>query len=196
MRPTETWDQRPRRRSSKLARWNKYKVSVAVSTRLADLMAAIALAIFSIYLMSEGAKLPIGYTVNGEVGAGAFPFWTALGMLICCIWIIINWLQRANPISRSTAPFMDRRGANQFLVNAGLLIAMLMAVSWLGLYGATLLFLILQLRFVGRHSWKLAIIFALLTPIIMFFFFEIALKIPLPKGYTETLFYPLYNLFL
>ena len=197
MRPIETWDQRPtRRHSSKLSLWNQHKISAAISTRLADLMVAIALAIFSIYLMSESAQLPIGYTANGEVGAGAFPFWAAMGMLICCIWIIINWLQRANPIACSTDSFTNRRGANLFLINAGLLIAMLMAVAWLGLYGAAPLFLMLQLRFVGRHSWKLAIIFALFTPIILFFFFEIVLQITLPKGYTETLFFPLYDLFL
>jgi putative tricarboxylic transport membrane protein len=34
------------------------------------------------------------------------------------------------------------------------------------------------------------------TPIITFFFFEIALRIVLPKGYTEPLFYPLYDIFL
>ena len=196
MRPTERWDQLPARRcSSKLALW-RHKVSAAISTRLADLMAAIGLAIFSIYLMSESAKLPIGYTANGEVGAGAFPFWAASGMLICCLWIILNWLQRANPIARSTASFMDQRGVNQFIVNAGLLTAMLTAISWVGLYGAAPLFLIFQLRFVGRHSWTLAVILALTAPIILFLFFEIALKITLPKGHTEPLFYPLYNFFL
>ena len=174
----------------------KHKVSGLISTRLADLTAAIALAFFSVYLMAESAKLPIGFTADGEVGAGAFPFWAALGMLICCIWTILNWIQQAYPIARSTDSFMDRQGVNQFLVNAGLLTAMLFSISSVGFYGAAPLFLICQLRFVGRHSWKLAIIFALVAPIILFLFFETALKITLPKGYTEPLFYPLYNIFL
>jgi hypothetical protein len=35
-----------------------------------------------------------------------------------------------------------------------------------------------------------------LTPVVTFFFFEIALHITLPKGYTEPLFYPLYDWFM
>ena len=196
MRPIKTEQLRRRHATTKLESPNKRKIWVTISTQLADLIGAIALALFSIYLMFESAKLPIGYTANQEVGAGAFPFWTAFGMLVCCIWIIVNWVQRTHPIARSTVAFMNRRGATQFFVNVGLLIAMLGVVSWLGIYGATPLFLIFQLRFVGRHSWKLALIFALAAPIVMFFFFEIALQIALPKGYTEPLFYPLYNLFL
>jgi hypothetical protein len=42
----------------------------------------------------------------------------------------------------------------------------------------------------------LSISFSLLIPIITFFFFEITLKITLPKGVTEPLFYPLYRIFL
>ena len=34
-----------------------------------------------------------------------------------------------------------------------------------------------------------------LTPVITFLFFEIALKIALPKGFTDELFYPIYDLF-
>ena len=37
---------------------------------------------------------------------------------------------------------------------------------------------------------------AIATPVVTFFFFEVALTITLPKGYLEPLFYPLYDLFL
>ena len=61
---------------------------------------------------------------------------------------------------------------------------------------ASALFLVFYLRFVGRHSWLLTSLLAVLTPVVTFFFFEIALTITLPKGKTEPLFYPLYDLFL
>jgi hypothetical protein len=35
---------------------------------------------------------------------------------------------------------------------------------------------------------------AIITPVITFLFFEIALKITLPKGYLEPMFYPIYDL--
>ena len=48
----------------------------------------------------------------------------------------------------------------------------------------------------GGHSWSSTGTISIAAPIVTFFFFEIALNITLPKGYTEPLFYPLYDIFL
>ena len=77
--------------------------------RRAELLMAIALAIFSSYLMWESAELPIGWIPGEGPGGGAFPFWLSLGMLICCIWTIVRWFQRKTPESRSTEPYLDRK---------------------------------------------------------------------------------------
>jgi len=52
------------------------------------------------------------------------------------------------------------------------------------------------LKVLGKHQWLFSITFAVVTPIIIFYFFEITLKIILPKGITEPLFLPLYKMFL
>ncbi len=57
------------------------------------------------------------------------------------------------------------------------------------------LFLIFYLRFLGKHSWRLTATLAVLIPVVIFYFFEITLKIILPKGLTEPLFIPLYRIF-
>jgi len=66
---------------------------------------------------------------------------------------------------------------------------------FVGVYFSLPLFFIYCIRFIGRHSWRLTIAFAVGAPIVTFMFFEIGLKILLPKGYTEPLFYPLYEFF-
>jgi len=66
----------------------------------------------------------------------------------------------------------------------------------IGVYGALPLFLLFYLKFVGRHSWVLTIACMVIIPVVTFLFFEIALKITLPKGITEELFYPLYRILL
>ena len=65
-----------------------------------------------------------------------------------------------------------------------------------GVYVSVPLFLLYYIRFLGRHSWITAGSLAITTPIVTFFFFEIALKIALPKGITEPAFYPLFDIFL
>jgi hypothetical protein len=67
--------------------------------------------------------------------------------------------------------------------------------SFIGIYGALPLFLVFYLRFLGKHSWLLTSTLAVLIPVVIFYFFEITLKIILPKGITEPLFLPLYKMF-
>ena len=83
-----------------------------------------------------------------------------------------------------------------FAAVAGSLTVMLGAIHFIGMYFSIPLFLIFYLRFMGRHGWLSSLCIALATPVVVFFFFEIALRITLPKGWTEPLFYPLYDWFL
>ena len=91
---------------------------------------------------------------------------------------------------------MTAQTVKWFLLVAGSLTAMIGLIHVIGVYGAVPLFLIFYVRFLGRHSWKIAGALAIVTPVATFFFFEIALKKTLPKGFTEPLFYPLYDIFL
>ncbi|MBT5522086.1 MAG: tripartite tricarboxylate transporter TctB family protein, partial [Rhodospirillales bacterium] len=68
-------------------------------------------------------------------------------------------------------------------------------IPGIGVYGALPLFLFFYLRVLGKHSWTLTLICTFSIPVITFLFFEIALKITLPKGISEPLFYPLFKFF-
>ena len=160
--------------------------------RRAELVMAIAMGVFSLYLMWKSAELPIGWQKGEGPGGGFWPFWLSAGMLICCIWIAIRWILRASPPSRSAEPFMDRRAFRLFALNAGALTVTIALFHIVGAYVAIPLFLVFYLRFLGGHSWRTTVLFAVLTPIATFMFFEVALLKSLPKGYTEPLFEPIY----
>jgi hypothetical protein len=72
---------------------------------------------------------------------------------------------------------------------------MIGSIHIIGVYGAVPLFLIFYMRFQGNHRWGLTGVLAVAMPVVLFLFFEIALNITLPKGLTEPLFYPLYDIF-
>lgn len=164
--------------------------------RRAEFVMAAVMAVFSLYLMWKSAELPIGWEPERGPGGGAFPFWLSFGMLISCLVIIWRAIRRVTPESRSGEAYMDRISLKLFAISAGSLGVMLLLINWIGVYGAVPLFLIFYVRFVGRHSWLTTGILATATPVVTFFFFEIGLKILLPKGFTEPLFYPLYEYFL
>ncbi len=164
--------------------------------RRAELVMAIVMAIFSLSLMWKSAELPVGWIEGSGPGGGAFPFWLSAGMLVCCVWIIVRWVRRASPPSRSTEPYMDRRALKLFAIGAGSLTIMIGLIHIVGVYVVVPLFLIFYMRFLGGHSWSVTGPVAVIMPVATFFFFEIALKITLPKGHTEPAFYPLYEMFL
>ena len=164
--------------------------------RRAELIMALCLAVFSAYLMLKSAELPIGWIPEEGPGGGAFPFWLAAGMITCCMLVIYRWFKRTSPPSQSTEPYMDKNTQRMFITIAGSLTVMIGAIHSIGVYFSLPLFLMFYLRFLGRHTWPLVLGVAVATPVITFFFFEIALLKTLPKGYTEPLFYPLYDMFL
>ena len=168
--------------------------------RRAEYVVASVLALFSLYLMvhliGTSDKLPIGWIPERGPGGGAFPFWLAVGMLICCGIIILRNFLGHTPESKSSEPYMDRVSLKIFAIAAGSLGVMIAAIHFVGVYVAVPLFFIFYIRFIGRHSWLTTLALAVCTPIVLFFFFEVGLKILLPKGVTEPLFYPLYEIFL
>ncbi len=175
--------------------------------RRAEIVTAIILGLCCLGLMWKSGEAPAWnpdiarfdniWMIEGEgPGSGAWPFWLSLIMLLCCIWIGVNWYRRTSPNSVSEELFLDAYGRKMLLQVGGGLFGFLIAIYFTGFYGGMLLFLIYYIRFLGRHSWKQTLSISILMPVISFFFFDIAMRIVLPKGYLEPLFIPLYDIFL
>ncbi len=165
-----------------------------MKVQTAELWAAILLAAGSAAIMFKSTSgLTIGWVPGEGPGSGAWPFWLSTGMLVCCLWTMVRWVRRVTPESRSEDPFMSPGTARLIGVTVAALFLLLLGTHFIGLYGSMLVFLVFYLRFLGKHSWPLTIVLAVATPVFLFFFFEGALIIPLPKGLSEPLFYPLYD---
>ena len=157
---------------------------------------ALVLGVLSAYLMVKSAELPIGWIPDEGPGGGAFPFWLSAGMLACCVCITLRWLLRQSPVSRSADSYVIPAARATITVVIVALTLMIGSIHIIGIYFAIPLFLLYYVRIVGRHNWLLSLGVSVSVPVISFFFFEIALLITLPKGYSEPLFYPLYDIFL
>ncbi|MFV2032599.1 MAG: tripartite tricarboxylate transporter TctB family protein [Gammaproteobacteria bacterium] len=166
-----------------------------MTVRTAEFLMATMMGIFSIYLMYKSTELPIGWIEDEGPGGGAWPFWLAFIMLISCLGILYRWFRRKGSIATSNKAYIE---PHVFIDVASVAVALIVTValfSVIGIYGALPLFLIFYLRFLGKHSWSLTTTLAILIPVVTFYFFEVTLKIILPKGITEPLFIPLYKIF-
>ncbi len=166
-----------------------------MTVRTAELLMAIMMGAFSIYLMYKSTELEIGWIEDEGPGGGAWPFWLAAIMLISCLGIIYNWYRRKGRIASSDKVYIEPHVLKDVTAVTVALIITVGLFSFIGIYGSLPLFLIFYLRFLGKHSWRLTTLLAILIPVTIFFFFEITLKIILPKGITEPLFLPLYKMF-
>ena len=163
--------------------------------RRAELMTAVVFALFSVYLMWKSAELPIGWIPDKGPAGGAFPFWLSLAMLVCSGWIFVRALRGLTPESKSKEPFMDGPTVRLLAMAAGSLLVALILITWLGFYVAIPFLFVFWVRLIGKRSWAMTGILAVSVPVATFFFFEIGMRILLPKGITEPLFYPLYQAF-
>lgn len=166
-----------------------------MTVRTAELLMAIMMGAFSIYLMSKSYDLPIGWVKGSGPSGGAWPFWLSSIMLISCLGILFNWIRKVGLIATFSKIYIESNVLLEVISVAVALIVIVALFSYIGVYGSLPLFLIFYLKFVGKHSWRLTSLLAVLIPVVIFFFFEVTLKIILPKGITEPLFYPLYRIF-
>lgn len=159
---------------------------------VADRLVAIGLMALSLYFMWHATVLPIGWNgMTGGPGGGAFPFWLSAVMLACSALILLRTFLRD---ARASFTF-DSTMLRPLIAVVLALVATIALIPIVGAYVALPLFLLWYLRIFGGHGWVLTLSLTILTPVATFLFFEAVLKILLPKGITEPLFFPLYAIF-
>jgi hypothetical protein len=165
-----------------------------MTIRTAELLAAVLLALASIGFMVKASENYILWVPLRGPGAGAWPFWLSGLMLLTCIWNIVRWFRQMTPESRSEEVFITTGGMYIVGVSIAALFALILGTAYIGLYLSLMLFLFFFIRIIGKDGWVTSVSISVLTPIGLFLFFEWALRIPLPKGITEPLFYPIYRI--
>lgn len=159
----------------------------------ADRLIAAALMALSAYFMWHATALPIGWNgKTGGPGGGAFPFWLSAIMFVTAAAIIARSYR--GTFDRDETFFDQDTLRSVVLVVAALIITVAL-IPWAGSYIALPLFLLWYLKVFGKHGWTLTVLITAGTPFFLFFFFEVTLKILLPKGLTEPFFIPLYARF-
>ena len=163
------------------------------TVRRAEITVAVVLALCSLALMWKSAQNRITWSSEENMGAGFIPFYLSLGMFICTVITITKFFLKKSPQSTNNNPFIDPEAFKFVTVTLISLVVLVFAIGYLGIYFSLIFFLAFYLRYFSEKSISFILIFSLTTPILTFLFFEWLLKIPLPQGISEPLFYPVYD---
>ena len=163
------------------------------TVRRAEITVAVVLALCSIALMTKSAQNRITWSAEENMGAGFLPFYLSLGMLVCTVLTIVKFILKKSPQSKDTSAFIDPEAFKFVSVTLISLIVLVFTIGYLGIYFSLIFFLAFYLRYFSEKSISFITIFSITTPILTFLFFVWLLKIPLPQGISEPLFYPVYD---
>lgn len=148
----------------------------------AEVVCALAVLTWAALMLRESTELNIWWGPSGP-GAGFFPFWLSVGLAVSAIIILIRAV-RMGPDSNPKKTRFIPEGALLSLFKVILPIAgVILAMEFIGFYLAAAFYLIVSMRWIGRHSWSLSGAISLLFPVATYFVFERWFLILLPKGY-------------
>jgi hypothetical protein len=154
-----------------------------VATNMVEAAVALLLLIVGIVVIIESRRLGAGWTTDGP-GAGYFPF--IIGVIITvssCGMLYQSLISKA----KNTEIFVDSEQLKRVLSVLIPAAIYVLAVTFLGLYVASAIYIALFMIVLGKYSWIKSVIAALVVNTLFFFMFEVWFKVPLYKGSLDPL---------
>jgi putative tricarboxylic transport membrane protein len=147
--------------------------------RIAQNLMAAAIILFSAAVMLQAVQVGARW-VEGQPGPGFFPLLLG-GLLFVCGAILVARSAFAHE-GPGHSFFENRTGMESVVKVLVTAIGMLALTHLIGFRTASVIYLFVYLRFIGKHRWTTTIALSLLIPITGYVVFEKILQILLPRG--------------
>jgi hypothetical protein len=141
---------------------------------------AIAMIVFALIVITGSIQVGIGW-VGGGPRPGFFPFYCGLFVLVASVLNLLASM--SEPRSKLFAEW-GQLGRVMSVVIPSVIYVVL--VPYVGMYLASVLLIIVFMKWLGRYNWVMTIGIAVGVMIATFFVFERWFLVPLPKGPIET----------
>ena len=155
-----------------------------VATNIVEAVVAGVLLIVGIVVIIESRRLGAGWTSDGP-GAGYFPFYIGVIMFVSgAVTFVTNVVTKAPDRSN----FVDRSALTLVLKVLVPTAGFVILIGFLGIYVAAGIFIAFFMWWLGKYSLAKALPVGIAIPLVLFWLFEIAFLIPMPKGPLEGAF--------
>jgi putative tricarboxylic transport membrane protein len=155
----------------------------AIRVRSAELGVAAFFLIIGALVVYDSVRLGIGWADDGP-RPGYFPFY--LGAIIC-VSSLINVVRALLVPAAKNKTFVEvgqLRMVLMMLVPTAVYVA---AVTWIGIYVSSTIFIGLFMRWLGKYAWWKVAAVSIGNSVVFFLIFERWFLVPLPKGPLENL---------
>jgi putative tricarboxylic transport membrane protein len=144
--------------------------------RRADRVTA-SLLLASAVAFSAGALKYYPYWGEGGPGSGFLPFWLGVVMAALAVLLLVR-----KPIGEAVDWLPRGEGRKRVLVVIGATAVFIAALKIIGMVLGTALYLIVLMRFLGRHRWPITLVVAAGAAGINYLVFAYWLRVPFPEG--------------
>jgi hypothetical protein len=146
--------------------------------RSADRIAAALLLAFSV-AFSAGALKSYQWWGSGGPGPAFLPFWLGLVMSFLALGLLIRSWRQQDP---GDAWLPRGEGLRQMLVVLGVTVAFVALMNVLGMIIGTAVYLIVLVRYLGRHRWWVTAAIGVGAAFANWLVFVRWLRVPMPEG--------------
>ena len=155
-----------------------------VSVRAMDLGVGGALFLVAVVVMADSLRLGVGWRESEGPTAGYFPFYIGLFLAVASgINLGRAWFDRA----AATRTFVTRTAIARVLAMLLPFAGYVLALSYIGIYVASALYIALFMWWFGRYPPSRGIAVGAVIAAVLFLMFEVWFLVPLPKGPIEHL---------
>ena len=146
--------------------------------RSADRITASLLLAFSV-AFSAGALKQYQWWGSGGPGPAFMPFWLGLVMALLALSMLLRSLKQKDP----GAAWLPRgEGLRDMLVVLGVTVAFVALLRVTGMVLGTAIYLVVLVRYLGRHPWWLTLLVAAAAAGFNWLVFVRWLRVPMPEG--------------
>ncbi len=143
-----------------------------------DAVVASLLLVLGVVVMFEARRLGAGWTSDGP-GSGYFPFYIGLLISISSVGILYQSLFSKSRDTGAFATVKQTKQVASVLIPAAFYV---LAVTFLGLYLASAIYIALFMIILGKYSPLKSVLVGVGVGVYFFLMFEVWFKVPLYKG--------------
>jgi putative tricarboxylic transport membrane protein len=153
----------------------------AIRTRAAEIAVAAFFFALGALVIYDSQRLGAGWGDDGP-RPGYFPFYVGL---IICLASVVNVVRALLVPAAKNKTFVEVGQLKMVLTVLVPTAIYVGAVTWIGIYIASTVFIAFFMRWLGKYAWWKVAAVSIGTSVVFFVIFEKWFQVPLPKGPLE-----------